>query len=70
MGANILGNMIGYQGTNCFLEAAVIVNSPMKMWECVNSIRTSLYGAYNKAMGSCLRKLLMNHEKVLNPTFK
>jgi len=70
MGANILGNMLGYQGENCFLEAACIVNSPMKMWQCEPAIRTSLYGTYNKAMGGSLRKLLINHESVLNPTFK
>jgi predicted alpha/beta-fold hydrolase len=54
MGSGILGNLIGHLGENCFLEAATLVNPPMKLLVCENSIRTSAFGAYNTALGKNL----------------
>ena len=34
MGANILANLIGHLGEDCFLDAACIVAAPIKKWEC------------------------------------
>ena len=70
MGANILANMIGYEGSKCFLEAACIVNAPIKMWECEPAIRTSLFGAYNRGMGKNLNQLLIRNEEILSKRFK
>jgi len=33
MGGAILGNLVGYEGKNCFLDAAFLVHPPLKMWE-------------------------------------
>ena len=69
MGAGILGNLLGHEGENTFLEAATFVNPPMKLLICESSIRNSMFGAYNTALGKNLEQNLINNEKELNPTF-
>ena len=33
MGANILANLLGHLGQNCILDAACVVQAPIKKWE-------------------------------------
>ena len=56
MGANIVANYLGEEGPKCFLKAAVCVQPPMKMWECGDNIEKRLFGIYNYALGSNLKK--------------
>lgn len=62
MGAGMIGNLLGNEGENCFLEAACLVNPPMKLLICEQSIRNSAYGAYNTALGKNLEQNLLNNE--------
>ena len=67
MGANILANMLGYEGK--VVDAAVIVQAPMKKWCCGEAIKTSLFGIYDKAMGESLNKIMLRHEPVFREYF-
>ena len=51
MGANILANLVGYEGEDCFLDAACTVCGPIKMWEAGKCIKSSLFGMYDQFLG-------------------
>ena len=65
MGGIILSNLIGYQGDQCFIDAACILSSPIKMWETQEAIKKSLYGLYDKVLGSNLNNVIIKHEPIL-----
>ena len=46
MGGNILTNLLGFEGKNCFLDAASCIAVPMKKWVCREKIASSLGGFY------------------------
>jgi len=50
MGGNILGNMLGFEGQECYLTAACIVAAPMKKRFCEDAIRNNLYGFWDYAL--------------------
>ena len=56
MGANIVANYVGEEGPNCFLRAAVCVQSPMRMWECGTNIENRLFGFYNYILGQNVKR--------------
>jgi len=70
MGANILANMMGFAGKDCFLDAACVIQAPIKKWECSETIRTSMFGVYNKALGGNLKKAFIKHEPMMKHVFK
>ena len=70
MGANILANLVGHQGDDCFLEAACLVQAPMKMWEIETFIQNSACGLYNSHLGKNLNSVITRHQSVLNDHFK
>jgi len=47
MGANILANLLGYEGEDCVLDAACTISGPIKMFEAGKTIGTSLGGIYD-----------------------
>ena len=51
MGGNILANLAGNQGHDCFLSACCFVEPPIKISECVLAIGTNFFGIYDKALG-------------------
>jgi predicted alpha/beta-fold hydrolase len=59
MGGAILGNLIGYQGKDCFLDAGFLVHPPLKMWENTEHIRDYLGGWLNKGLGRSLNKVIL-----------
>ena len=69
MGGNLLANMVGHLENQCFLDAACIVAAPIKMWLAAKAIEKNLFGIYNKHLGKNLNKVLIEHEKVLQPLF-
>ena len=70
MGANILANLLGFESENCFIDAACVVQAPMKKWMLKDPIRNSMFGFYNYAMGRNLNKIMLRHEPVLKEHFK
>jgi predicted alpha/beta-fold hydrolase len=70
MGANILSNMMGFAEEDCFIDGACVVQAPIKKWECSETIRTSMFGVYNKALGSNLKKAFLKHEPMLKDVFR
>ena len=58
MGASILANLVGHQGSNCFLDAVCMVQAPIKLWECAPVIEKSFFGLYDSALGSSLNGIL------------
>mmetsp|Transcript_12618 Transcript_12618/g.19630 ORF Transcript_12618/g.19630 Transcript_12618/m.19630 type:complete len:136 (+) Transcript_12618:625-1032(+) len=69
LGAGILGNVLGNQGEDSFLEAACVVQAPIKKWECVPTIQKACCGLFNYAMGRSLNQLLLKHEPELRDHF-
>jgi predicted alpha/beta-fold hydrolase len=70
MGANILANLIGNEGDDCMLEAACIVQAPIKMWECERQLREELFGQYDVRLGQRVSEIALSHENVLQEHFK
>lgn len=50
-GAHHLTNILGYEGEKCFLTAAFVIQCPMKLWETVSYVHTSLFGVYDYKLG-------------------
>ena len=51
MGGNMLANALGEEGENSILEAACIIVAPIKLWETISNIETTLNGFYDKQFG-------------------
>ena len=67
MGGIILANMLGNEGSNCFLDAAFVVSIPIKMIEFTETLRTSLYGFYDRILGRAKnKKLMLKHLSVMS----
>lgn len=69
MGANILANLIGFEGENCFLSGAFICQAPIMKWKCVEPIRRNAFGFYNYVLGSNLNEVMMRHEPIVREHF-
>ena len=44
----MLANALGAEGVNSVLEAACMIAAPIKLWEAVSNIETTLNGFYDK----------------------
>lgn len=58
MGGNILANLIGSEKENCIIDAAVVVQAPMKMWIVGEKIKTTANGIYDKGVGKSMIELI------------
>ena len=54
MGALILANLMGHEGEESFIEAACVVQAPIKQWESSEQLRKALFGVYDRALGKSL----------------
>jgi uncharacterized protein len=70
MGANILTNLLGEMGENCFLDAAYIIQNPMCIWETERPMAEALWGIYDTTMGKNMLQVYRNHEWVLRDHLK
>ena len=70
MGGNILTNLVGYQGDQCFLEAACAVGSPVNQNAAGDCFRHTAFGFYNCILGQKVNEVLMKHEPYLAEHFK
>ena len=69
MGGNILANLVGIEGGNCFLEAVCCVCTPLKIKETGKHIESTNNGFYNRVLGKNLNKLILTHEPILRDHF-
>ena len=70
MGGNLLANLLGYEGKKTFIDAACVVQAPIKNWECEASIRSGLCGLYDKAFGRNLFQIYLDNEPILRSHVK
>ena len=63
LGANILVNYLGEEGSKCLLDAAVVVCNPWNLEVCGLALRRTWVGlnVYSAAMGSSMKKLFERH---------
>jgi predicted alpha/beta-fold hydrolase len=47
LGGNILANFLGSQGVNCKLSAAVVLNSPLLVFDENKRLKPAFFGIYN-----------------------
>ena len=62
MGANILANLLGYEGDDCFFEAACVFQAPINMPETGENLKTAFFGFYNKVLGKAVVSIAKEHE--------
>jgi uncharacterized protein len=70
MGANIMTNLLGETGENCFLTASFIIQNPMQIWETDIPMRDSLWGIYDTGMGTNMFNVYYKHNYILKNHFK
>ncbi|KAF1990075.1 hydrolase, alpha/beta fold family [Aulographum hederae CBS 113979] len=64
LGANILTNYVGEEGSNCVLKAAVVCSNPWNLEAGSLALQRSWIGLeYSKVMGTSMRKLFSLHEE-------
>jgi predicted alpha/beta-fold hydrolase len=57
MGAIILANLMGHEGENSFIDAACIMQAPIKQWESAEQLKTACFGAYDRTLGHYLKEV-------------
>lgn len=59
LGANILTNFVGEEGSNCLLSAAVVVGNPFNLEVANGQLKSSLLGkeVYQRVMGSSCKEV-------------
>ncbi|KAF2688915.1 AB-hydrolase YheT [Lentithecium fluviatile CBS 122367] len=67
MGANIMTNYIGEEGSKCVFKAAVACSNPWDLNICHIGLTKTWLGleVYSKTMGGNMRKLFLRHKKEL-----
>ncbi|KKY30117.1 putative embryosis-associated protein emb8 [Diaporthe ampelina] len=65
LGANILTNFVGEEGSNCLLSAAVVVGNPFNLEVSNIQLQSSLLGKelYQRVMGTNMKKLILRHRE-------
>ncbi|PSR94333.1 Alpha/Beta hydrolase protein [Coniella lustricola] len=65
LGANILTNFVGEEGSGCLLSAAVAVGNPFNLEVANIQLQNSFLGKelYQRVMGTNTRKLIMRHKE-------
>lgn len=63
LGANILVNYLGEEGSNCILDAAVVVCNPWNLEACGLALQRSWIGlnVFSASMGASMRRLFEKH---------
>lgn len=70
LGANIVANYLGEEGSECFIKAAVCVQPPMKMWETAVNIERRLFGFYNWALGKNYKNKMLKWGPSISEAYK
>jgi len=66
-----LANVEGFEGDQCFLDAAFICHAPQKMYEIEEPLRNNCFGMFDRFLGNNLNtQVLLKHEPVLRERFK
>ncbi|KAE9977106.1 hypothetical protein EG328_001159 [Venturia inaequalis] len=65
LGANILTNYLGEEGTACPLDAAVVVSNPWNLEVSNLALQSTYLGlhVYSKVMGDSMRQLFVRHQE-------
>ncbi|KAK3994733.1 medium-chain fatty acid ethyl ester synthase/esterase 1 [Cladorrhinum sp. PSN332] len=72
LGANILTNYVGEEGSSCQLNAAISVGNPFDLEISNKSLQRTMLGknVYSKTMGNSLKRLIAKHKEDLLKTSK
>ncbi|KKY21976.1 putative alpha beta fold family [Phaeomoniella chlamydospora] len=72
LGANILTNYLGEEGSQCPLQAALIISSPFNLEAASLSLQSTFVGLniYSRAMGSNMKKLIDRHSREITQNTK
>ncbi|KAF3770769.1 AB-hydrolase YheT [Cryphonectria parasitica EP155] len=64
LGANIMTNFVGEEGSDCLLSAAVVVGNPFNLEVANVQLQNSLLGkeVYQRVMGGSCRELVLRHK--------
>ncbi|KAL2167640.1 hypothetical protein VTG60DRAFT_977 [Thermothelomyces hinnuleus] len=67
LGANILTNYVGEEGTNCPLKGAIAVGNPFDLEVANKSLQRTFLGkqVYSRVMGSNMKKLINTHKDAI-----
>lgn len=70
MGGDQLANMIGNQGSQCFLFGAFLIHMAIKKQNMIENIKWQLGGLYNYLVGFELQKMLEENKDILRDEFR
>uniref|UniRef100_A0A7S3IXJ0 AB hydrolase-1 domain-containing protein n=1 Tax=Strombidium inclinatum TaxID=197538 RepID=A0A7S3IXJ0_9SPIT len=70
LGGTLLANALGDYADEHLLDAACVVNTPLKVWEMTDFLKTSMNGAYNLHMSRGMSKLVESNFPLLDAHFK
>ena len=70
MGGNLLVNLLGNLGEDCYLDAAFIIHSAPRAWAIEETLSNSAYGMHDRNLGNQMKDLYAKHEPVLGEHFK
>ncbi|TDZ22557.1 putative esterase [Colletotrichum orbiculare MAFF 240422] len=64
LGANMLTNYCGEEGTNCLLKAAIVCSNPFNLEVSNKALKRSFIGreVYQRVMGTSMKELIFNHQ--------
>jgi len=66
LGGNLLTNLLGNLGEDCYLSAAFIIHSAPRIWEIEETISNSMYGRHDKNFGIKMKNLYKKHFDTLS----
>ena len=70
LGGNLLANVLGKEGDSSVLDAAVIIEAPIKLYECAEYIRNEHDGFYDRALTGNLKEVILRHEPIFKEYFE
>lgn len=65
MGAIILANIMGHLGDKSFIDAACVVQAPIKSWESAEQLNKALFGVYDRLLGKYMTDVWLEHKDQL-----
>ena len=65
LGGNVLVNLLGNLGEECYLEAAFIIHSAPRIWEIEETLNRSGHRMHDKNLGNKMKAFYKRHESVL-----
>jgi predicted alpha/beta-fold hydrolase len=69
-GGNMLTNLLGNLGEECYLDAAFIIHSAPRVWQIEEKLNSSMYGRHDKNFGKKMKSLYQKHIGTLQNHFK